>query len=187
MKSTLTNLEVLVSTKRIGSDPTVQQKFNLANFNDKDRFIHVATETMTEITGEPNPELVFELVEGALSDTDLEEAAVLITETNIDENLWFLFKKPYSDVSVYSAYTECFEIADYSITCILADISTILADISTSYIGHYDDNEALVEAWLQYHQLEYLVIATIMKNLNIDAMANDIRNDVACHDNHFFM
>lgn len=180
MKSTLTNLEVLVSTKRIGSDPAVQQKFNLANFNDKDRFIHVATETMTEITGEPNPELVFELVEGALSDTDLEEAAVLITETNIDENLWFLFKKPYSDVSVYSAYTECFEIADYSITC-------TLADISTSYIGHYDDNEALVEAWLQYHELEYLVIATTMKNLNIDTMANDIRNDVISHDNHFFM
>lgn len=180
MKSTLTNLEVLVSTKRIGSDPAVQQKFNLANFNDKDRFIHVATETMTEITGEPNPELVFELVEGALSDTDLEEAAELITETDIDENLWFLFKKPYSDISVYSAYTECFEIADYNITC-------TLADISTSYIGHYDDNEALVEAWLQHYQVEYLVIATIMKNFNIETMANDIRNDVACHDNHFFM
>lgn len=180
MKSTLTNLEVLVSTKRIGSDPAVQQKFNLANFGDKDRFIHVATETMTEITGEPNPELVFELVEGALSDTDLEEAAELITKTDIDENLWFLFKKPYSDVSVYSAYTECFEIADDSITC-------TLADISTSYIGHYDDNEALVEAWLQYHQLEYLVIATTMKNLNIDTMASDIRNDVASHNNHFFM
>lgn len=180
MKSTLTNLEVLVSTKRIGSDPAVQQKFNLANFNDKDRFIHVATETMTEITGEPNPELAFELVEGALSDTDLEEAAELITETDIDENLWFLFKKPYSDVSVYSAYAECFEIADDSITC-------TLADISTSYIGHYDDNEALVEAWLQYHQLEYLVIATTMRNLNIDTMANDIRNDVISHDNHFFM
>ena len=174
MNKTLTTLELFVTTKLFGGVANTQQKFDLVNFEYKDQFILEAQKSMEAITGQPNPDLIFTSLDDTLNATGL------ISEDDISENLWFLFKNSDTDESIYAAYCECFETADYT-------LKAVLEDIATSYLGHYDDDEALVEAYLQHHQLEHLPLAMIMNNLKMDGMAKDIKADLAYSNNHFFM
>ena len=175
MERTITTLEVFVSTKLLNDGTAAtQQRFDLINFINKDYFIHAATESMAAITGQPNPELVFTSLDDAFG------ASGLIAENDIDEGVWFLLKTPDTGISIYEAYCECFETADYT-------LKAQINDISTSYFGCYDNDEDLVEAYLQHHQLPYELLTMVMTNLDAPAMADMIKSQAAHHKDHFFI
>ena len=175
MERTIKTLEVFVSTTLLndGTSPT-QQRFDLVDYEDKDCFMNAATDAMVAITDQPNPQLVFTSLDDSFN------ASGLLTENDINEGVWFLFKRPDSAISVYEAYCSCFETADYT-------LKAQLYDISTSYFGCYDDDEALIEAYLQHHQLPYEPLTMVMTNLDLPAMADMIKSEIAYHEDHFFI
>lgn len=174
---TIKSLPVLITTD--STDFTGE--FDLARFVDKAEFMEASTRCMVIATGLPNPKLVITNLMHKSAETNL------ITKHDIDENIWLCFKRRKQGHSVYASYVRCCEKEDYK------PLKAKLVKVASRYMGHYPNDEAIVDGYLSHQKLNPNLLKTVINDIDKDDatdmrdIAELIRIEVPNFDDHFFL
>lgn len=174
---TISSLPVLITTD--STDFT--REFDLVRYTDKTEFIQAAIKSMIIATGQPTPKLVITNLLHKSADTNL------ISKHDVDENIWLCFKTPKQGHSVYAAYAQCCEKEDYK------PMKAKLVKAASRYMGHYANDEAIVDGYLSHQKLNPDLLKTVINDIDKDNAA-DMRDiaelimiEIPNFDNHFFL
>ena len=174
---TIESFPILVTT----DSSVFSREFDLVDYENKAAFITAAGKSMTQLTGQENPILVFTNLKHQSSDANL------ITKSDIDENLWLWFKKPNQGRSVYASYTQCVEPEDYK------PAKNKLANAARCYMGYYPDDATLLAGYLEYQKSMPDLFPTIILDIDLtdkvdmSDIGDLIKIEIPNFDNHFFL
>ena len=177
MSKFIRSFEVFATSKTLGDTEAypIQEGvwLRLEDYPSKEAFIADATKKVAVLTGEKNPTLFF-------LDWDFNNSEGLISENDIDEQLWYLMTISDTTLDKILAYRELFGCNDDE----TYEQSLVKAD--KQYVCHFDSVADMATHYLENAELEDNLLSVILPHVNLESLGASLLQDMKECDGYYF-
>ena len=146
-------------------NPNDQFSFNAVDYQNKEQFLTAAIDAVIKSTGEAKPELRFEYEDG-----DVFENTGLLTDVDMNENIWEYFTLEYDDMIVMTAsFSALYPEETDSLS--LSELYTLAEERS---LGEHDNQASFGYAYLEANGHMDNLPQIIEENIDIETISKGL-------------